>query len=75
MQIAYLKHMRHFMGWPGAKAALGMSGLSACTATRAVWTTLQVELAFVLPLCAVSDTSLHTGHTISASVTALQFAK
>lgn len=46
--------MRHFLGWPGAKAVLGLGGLSDRTATLAVWTILQVELAFVAPLYTVS---------------------
>lgn len=47
--------MDHFLGWPGAKAALGLGHLSNRAATLAVWATLQFELAFVLPLCAVSS--------------------
>ncbi len=46
--------MRYFLGWPGAKSALGLGGLSDRNATLAVWTILQVELAFVAPLYTVS---------------------
>lgn len=38
----------------GRKSALGLDGLSDRTATLAVWTILQVELAFVAPLYTVS---------------------
>jgi hypothetical protein len=52
-QSAYPEYMQHFLGWPGAKAALGLGALSDRAATLAVWATLQFELAFALPLYAV----------------------
>jgi hypothetical protein len=53
LQSAYPEYMQHFLGWPGAKAALGLGALSDRAATLAVWATLQFELAFALPLYAV----------------------
>lgn len=54
LQSAYPEYMQHFLGRPGAKEVLGLGRLSDRAATLAVWGTLQFELAFALPLYAVS---------------------
>ena len=61
-QVAYPDYMGHFLGWPGAKALVGLNGLSDRTATLAVWTVLQIELAFMVLLYIVRLFCVHTAH-------------